>query len=75
MWGAAKTVTNVRCAAESGKRPANAPGIPCPTSCGTADPLTYVAVVTLLLLAAVAASWIPARRAAALDPVTVLKES
>jgi ABC-type antimicrobial peptide transport system permease subunit len=39
----------------------------------TADPLTYVAVVVVLLSAAVIASWLPARRAAALNPVTVLK--
>jgi predicted permease len=39
----------------------------------TFDPLTYVAVTAILLAAAVLASWIPARRAAALDPVKVLK--
>ncbi|MEW5918008.1 MAG: FtsX-like permease family protein, partial [Gemmatimonadota bacterium] len=39
----------------------------------TADPLTYVIVAVVLLVAAVLASWIPARRAAALNPVAVLK--
>ena len=37
------------------------------------DPLTYVAVSTVLVVAAVLASYQPARRAAALDPVTALR--
>ena len=41
---------------------------------GTRDPVTYVAIPGLLLTVAFLASWIPARRAAALDPATVLRE-
>ncbi len=37
------------------------------------DPVTFGAVAAVLLLAVVAASWIPARRAAALDPVEALR--
>ena len=37
------------------------------------DPRTYAAVVTALMLTAAAASYLPARRAAALDPVGVLR--
>jgi ABC-type antimicrobial peptide transport system permease subunit len=37
------------------------------------DPLTYVSVVALLGSAAILASYLPARRAAAVDPVEVLK--
>ncbi|HEY7568157.1 MAG TPA: FtsX-like permease family protein, partial [Gemmatimonadaceae bacterium] len=40
----------------------------------TSDPLTYVAVVLILLMAVGLASWIPARRAASVDPVSVLKD-
>jgi hypothetical protein len=36
-------------------------------------PLTYLAVAALVALVAVAASWLPARRASRVDPVTVLK--
>jgi len=39
-----------------------------------ADPLTYVAVIALLALCALAASFIPARRAAHLDPSAALRE-
>ncbi|MEO8504684.1 MAG: ABC transporter permease [Acidobacteriota bacterium] len=39
------------------------------------DPLTYVAVAGALLLAALAACLIPARRAATLDPVVALRAS
>jgi ABC-type antimicrobial peptide transport system permease subunit len=39
----------------------------------TVDPPTYAAVVLVLLLTAALASWIPARRAATLDPVRVVK--
>jgi putative ABC transport system permease protein len=42
---------------------------------GTFDILTYVAVWTFLAAVAVAASYLPARRAARLDPVDVLKAS
>ncbi len=37
------------------------------------DPLTYVAVAALLIGAAAAASWIPAMRAAAVDPAAALR--
>lgn len=41
---------------------------------GTTDPATYVAMVVLFLGIAALSSWIPARRAAALDPVKALRE-
>jgi putative ABC transport system permease protein len=41
----------------------------------TSDPMTYVAVVLILLVAVGIASWIPARRAAAVDPASVLKNN
>jgi ABC-type antimicrobial peptide transport system permease subunit len=37
------------------------------------DPVTYVAVPLVLLAAALTASYLPARRAAAVDPVETLK--
>jgi putative ABC transport system permease protein len=37
------------------------------------DPVTYVAAVTVLLTATVAAAWIPARRAVRVDPASVLR--
>jgi len=37
------------------------------------DPLTFVAVTTLLALIAVAACYIPARRAMNLDPMAALR--
>lgn len=37
------------------------------------DPLTYVGTATTLTLVALAASWIPARRAAMVDPVEALR--
>jgi len=37
------------------------------------DPLTYLAALGLLAVAAVLASWIPARRASRVDPVTAFK--
>ena len=40
----------------------------------TTDPLTYVGMALLLGLAVLAASWIPARRAARVDPVIALRK-
>ena len=37
------------------------------------DPLVFGAVTAALLAAALAASWVPARRAAGVDPVVALK--
>jgi putative ABC transport system permease protein len=37
------------------------------------DPMTYAAIVVLLAVAAIVASWIPARRAARVDPVVALR--
>ena len=39
------------------------------------DPLTFVAVAAILATVAVLGSWLPARRAAAVDPVVALRES
>jgi ABC-type antimicrobial peptide transport system permease subunit len=38
------------------------------------DPLTLIAAAALLAAVALAAAWLPARRAAALSPVTALRE-
>ncbi len=38
------------------------------------DPVTYVAISVLFLVVATAAAWLPARRAAALDPTIALRE-
>ena len=38
-----------------------------------ADPLTYGAVAGVLILAAVAAAWFPARRATAVEPISALR--
>jgi putative ABC transport system permease protein len=38
------------------------------------DPITFTAVAALLTLIALAASWIPARRASRVDPIKVLRE-
>ena len=37
------------------------------------DPVTFVSMAAVLLAAAAIASWLPARRAAALDPVETLR--
>ena len=38
------------------------------------DPLTYLAMAVLFLAIAAVASWLPARRAAGLDPNSALRE-
>ncbi|HEX4006298.1 MAG TPA: ABC transporter permease [Acidobacteriaceae bacterium] len=40
---------------------------------GAIDPLTYCAVAVMMMLLALAAAWIPARRAASVDPMTTLR--
>ena len=39
-----------------------------------ADPLTFAAIVVLFLVISAVASWLPARRAAALDPTAALRQ-
>ena len=39
------------------------------------DPVTFVAAATVLTAAGLIAGWIPARRAARIDPVKVLREA
>ena len=41
---------------------------------GVADPVTFAAVIAVLLASSAAASYLPARRAAAVDPANVLRE-
>jgi ABC-type lipoprotein release transport system permease subunit len=38
-----------------------------------ADPVTYAAIIVLLGLATLAASWLPAQRASTVDPVSALR--
>jgi putative ABC transport system permease protein len=38
------------------------------------DPVTFVGAAAVLAAAGVLAAWLPARRAARLDPATVLRE-
>jgi putative ABC transport system permease protein len=38
------------------------------------DPVTFGAIAVLFLVVAAAASWVPARRAARLDPAEALRE-
>ena len=40
---------------------------------GTLDPATYAAVAVLLLSVAVLATWVPARRAASVDPLIAIR--
>jgi len=41
---------------------------------GTTDPSTFAVVASMLIVVALLACWIPARRATKIDPLTVLKQ-
>ncbi len=38
------------------------------------DPITFAAIAVLFFIIAAVASWLPARRAALLDPTTALRD-
>jgi putative ABC transport system permease protein len=40
----------------------------------TTDPVTYAAVAVVLLVTALASSYVPARRAMSIDPISALRE-
>ena len=40
---------------------------------GPVDPVTFAGTIAVLIVTAAAASWLPARRAARLDPVETLR--
>jgi putative ABC transport system permease protein len=41
---------------------------------GAADPITFAGIVVLFVAIAVTASWVPARRAASVDPIVALRD-